>query len=1105
MGKQLPASLTIVQYTADEWHHVCPVLRVVGPAQMAGWSLIHGNEWVNGQLTADPELVRQADIVLIQRDFPRYAEVYDEVVARARAHSRPLVYEIDDLLMELPKTHPDYEHYTSVRAAILRAVVQADAVTCSTPALRDYLYPYNPSIWVIPNYLNDHLWTLRPLSEQDNRPEERPLVIGYLGAHSHQPDLEMVLPALEYILERYEEQILLRLWGIVPPVSLKEWRNVEWLDPGLVDYGRFASYFLAQECDIFLAPLVDNLFNRCKSPLKYLEYSALGVPGIFSDLPPYASVVVHGKNGFLANTIEEWKRFLIQLIENPQLRQKMGEAAQDTLRKDWLLSDHIHVWKETFANIYTSSPNQLRSRVSLPAVEKLYQWNREDHALIRAQKEKINLLINDFVTKERIIQSQNTQLTEKERLLMELHNHITAIHQSTGWKMLEALYRVRLRLIPRHSRREQWMYIILQSLRILKNEGTKPMFKRLIQMARGRTFQPVLETVHAQSFISSQFLPAERCPDPAISLILVQDESPSSPEIDALLHWCERQTLHSFEVVAWQKKDRLARDLNSGVVWAANDVPSLIKGLKGRYLCLVSPDLLQQNPAYLEANLVALESESLLFTINALGQASWTTRLLGLNRLPGDISRPLFRLVVRKEFVTNDYSIDLGAWLAKTDGGPRVVGKVIRHTSSVIERGTEFPLETPLIGEADLILQGNTILARLKKDISWAQASHPIKPILQVMPIKKELSEQPTIIMAQTFLAVGGAEQVALNMMDGLRKEIRFVVVSLEEHDPALGTTAEAFRRITPYVYTMPEYVSPHLYYEFLEYLIERFKPQTFYIANGASWLYDAIARLKQQNPHLRLVNQVYDHQAGWINRYDFGVVLSIDAHIALNRRIYEAYLNRGVHPTRIYLIQNGVDGRKFNPSDYPQERCRDIKEKIGLPPNKKIITFISRFHPQKRPLDFIELARQSASDSSLHFLMVGDGPLASTVENKIHSLGLKNLRRLSFYSPSSDIFAISDVIVLPSEYEGMPMVILEALAMGKPLVVTDVGNNREVLDITKGGIVVPRIGDIAAIKEGIRQVLSNPPDPKQLRETVLAHYSLERMCINYRLALLGE
>ncbi len=122
-------------------------------------------------------------------------------------------------------------------------------------------------------------------------------------------DLETIVPVLERLLSRYGNGLRLQLWGIGIPQGLSECPNVGSVIPGLVNYAEFAAYFSQQDCDIFIAPLIDNQFNRCKSAIKYLEYSALGVPGVYSRLSPYSSVVKHGENGFLASTLEEWETY----------------------------------------------------------------------------------------------------------------------------------------------------------------------------------------------------------------------------------------------------------------------------------------------------------------------------------------------------------------------------------------------------------------------------------------------------------------------------------------------------------------------------------------------------------------------------------------------------------------------------------------------------------------------------------------------------------------------------------------------------------------------------------------------------------------------------
>ena len=407
MAKPNALQLRIIHYSADVWEHVCPVIRITAPAQLIEWPLIHGNEWENGNLHIWPERISASDVVIIQRDFPRHVDAYKEVVAEARAQDKIIVYEIDDLLSELPEVHPDYHQYKKVRASILTAIIEADAVTCSTPAIAGYVRDFNPHVWVLPNYLNDKLWRLRTITRPTGGPVDRPLVIGYLGTHSHRPDLEMVVPTLVRILDRYGDAIRLRLWGISPQSDLIGRKNVEWLSLGMVDYAEFASYFSKQECDIFIAPLLDNQFNRSKSSLKFLEYSALGVAGVFSRIKPYENVVVQGVNGFLANTPEEWEVYLTRLIEDPDLRYQMGLEAQATLKRVWLLSDQAPEWAGTFMKLYTSIKEVRKSKTEGQIARKYYQWQREDEAEIANLKAEITDLKSSLVENGQAIYTTN--------------------------------------------------------------------------------------------------------------------------------------------------------------------------------------------------------------------------------------------------------------------------------------------------------------------------------------------------------------------------------------------------------------------------------------------------------------------------------------------------------------------------------------------------------------------------------------------------------------------------------------------------------------------------------------------------------------------------
>ncbi|MGE5224768.1 MAG: hypothetical protein ACM3PY_20220, partial [Omnitrophica WOR_2 bacterium] len=247
-----------VAFTTSPWKHALVEYRLRGPLESCGIRLIQGNEYEQVAV----ERVLQAELVVIQRDFPRYWQAYRQVIQAARAQGKPILYDLDDLLFELPEDHPDrgIHYYTAALVPMLHAASEADGVTASTPLLRDYLAPLNAHAWLAPNYLNERLWAT---SEPPSENAERPVVIGYMGGGSHVPDLEYIAPVFIRLLERYPGRLCLRFWGAEPPQALRGRTQVEWQPLSQPDYRKYIDYFSRQNCDILVAPLKPSLFNRC--------------------------------------------------------------------------------------------------------------------------------------------------------------------------------------------------------------------------------------------------------------------------------------------------------------------------------------------------------------------------------------------------------------------------------------------------------------------------------------------------------------------------------------------------------------------------------------------------------------------------------------------------------------------------------------------------------------------------------------------------------------------------------------------------------------------------------------------------------------------------
>ncbi len=1067
--------MRIALYTADKWEHVCPTVRILGPATRLGFEVAQGTRWEDGHWHISPEEVLGADIVVIQRDFPRFRESYEQVMEIARNKGKPVIYDIDDWLLELPVSHPDAERYRAARTAILRAVLEADGVTCPTSPLAEQLKKLNENVAVLPNYLDEDLWREaiykpNPVWEK----ELRPVVIGYMGGYGHIPDLEMVKPVLVRILRRYGDRVKMRFWGCPPPADLRGWKNVEWIEIGLVSYAEFARYFSKQNCDIFIAPLVDSLFNRSKSALKFLEYSILEIPGIYSHVAPYEQVVIHGENGFLARDLGEWENYLIQLIENPSLRWEIAKKARETVIADWLLADHAYEWKEVYERVAASrrAGEILPREMVANTICQLQAWDDQKTKAITDAQEVTSRLWSD-------IQMIEARLVEKEQLLEEILN-------SPGWKMVTALGYIRSRVAPPGSRRERFFFWGMSLLR--KWAGWLKGAKRVER-------EQVTEDSPAMSGLFEK--PSDA---PLISLVVEEGNGIDAGSVQA---WVRSQTYPVAEVVVWEKKAGKAHAAGSpDNSWAAPTVQSLVRGLKGTYVCVASLNLLREPETWLEMNLIALESEGLVFTINWQGNLADVERWLRLNRIPTIHGIPCV-YVVRKEALAEDFSIDLSKM--KSSGQAIKVGKIITYPSGEHIGGSPGP-RIRLGNGYGLRVEGHDVLLVPSGDRDDSDSLHQfVRPIDRFLtPVSPEEDSRPSVLMVMPFLAVGGAERVALEVIYQLMRDIRFVILTVEKHAPSLGSMAGLFRQVTPYVFTAFDWLSPQMRFPFFKYLMERFSPRTLYIANGSDWIYDSLVLIRQRYPNLWIVNQVYDHRVGWINRYDAHLVACIDAHIGCNEKICQAYRRKGVPLEKVYLIEHAVDIDQFDPSRYSEAMCRSIREQMGLPPESKVITFMGRLHPQKRPMDFVELARRFVHRSDLTFLMVGDGPMAGIIDAEVHRIGLPNLVRRPF-SHAADVLAISDVIVLPSEYEGMPMVVLEAQAMGKPVVVTDVGNTREILGVTQGGVLVPTIGDIGALMGGVEKMLESPPDPIQIREAVATHFDIRKIAVLYKRVLLGE
>ena len=160
-------------------------------------------------------------------------------------------------------------------------------------------------------------------------------------------------------------------------------------------------------------------------------------------------------------------------------------------------------------------------------------------------------------------------------------------------------------------------------------------------------------------------------------------------------------------------------------------------------------------------------------------------------------------------------------------------------------------------------------------------------------------------------------------------------------------------------------------------------------------------------------------------------------------------------HESQYRVLRSGIDSSIYLAPAGARERLR---ASIGVGPDEIVVGSIANFKPQKGPLDFVEAARLArARDGRLHFVLAGDGELRSEVTQAVSRAGLQGfVHLLGWRDDVAELLAGMDVFVLTSLFEGLPRVVLQAMAASVPVVATNTGGVAEVVDDGETGILVP-------------------------------------------------
>ena len=308
---------------------------------------------VNGRLKIDSQLLRMTRVLIVQRGLAAHLS-YDVLRQAIPNPSVKIVFELDDALTMLPSTHEGYKYFQSVRPQIENYLKNADLVTVTTPKLKELYSHFNENIEVLPNTVDTRVW----LSAEPRPSQNGKISILFSGTVTHQHDLALVEGAIERIIREFPQRVEFLFWGNVPPM-LKNFPQVKTVPGFMPDYTAYARHLKSLPVDLALVPLELTPFNRAKSPIKWLEYSACKIPGIFTNIEAYNRVVEHGKTGWLVpNTTEAWYEAIKMFIQDDSLRMGIAENAYQTMLARHTLNQNKKLWLQAYERVLTSPPRK---------------------------------------------------------------------------------------------------------------------------------------------------------------------------------------------------------------------------------------------------------------------------------------------------------------------------------------------------------------------------------------------------------------------------------------------------------------------------------------------------------------------------------------------------------------------------------------------------------------------------------------------------------------------------------------------------------------------------------------------------------------------------
>lgn len=256
-----------------------------------------------------------------------------EILAKVGQHR--LVYDIDDAMWNAHPAMTLAEVYTPDRLRRIKRNIQiSDVVTTPSEVIAEHVGKWNANVHVLPNYVPKSMLSMTV-------PSMPGFLIGYQGSPTHSVDLPIVAPSLRTMLHT-DPCTRVVFYGprSVEGLPVRQVDCVPWNDS-------VPSYYASLRFHVGIGPLIQHPFNEAKSALRAVEYAALGIPSVLSDVGPYRRWVRSEGIGVLVSRPEDWTDVLAAFRDDPLLRRQMGQEAR-VKAAAWTTETNAVRWQDAY-------------------------------------------------------------------------------------------------------------------------------------------------------------------------------------------------------------------------------------------------------------------------------------------------------------------------------------------------------------------------------------------------------------------------------------------------------------------------------------------------------------------------------------------------------------------------------------------------------------------------------------------------------------------------------------------------------------------------------------------------------------------------------------